>query len=269
MILSQQDINFYNKNKYLVIENFLSDQILTEYTQHITTLEKQGFKNFINKQPTYPVYFNEYNRPRKIEQLVTYSPKILDLYKEHIQPVINEIFGTETVLFKDRAVMKYKDNNGIGAHTDDVNMLHFVKRIISAGICITDQTKENGCLEVYNVDAISEMANVTGCAAPCMTGGPCACIQEIGDKDTDKKSKFFHFLEVPKGSVILLDGTLLHQSGINKTRSVRTLAYTLWNSLEDGDHYRNYYEYMEKHKNKDFSAPGADWDVYDKPYYSL
>ena len=248
MILSQQDIDFYNKNKYLVIENFLSDQILTEYTQHITTLEKQGLKNWINKQPTYPVYFNDLGRPRKIEEIAGYLPEILNFYKEHIQPVINEIFGTETVLYKDRAVMKYKDNNGMGAHTDNVTAMRPVKRIVSSGICITDQTIENGCLEVYNVNAIGEMANATGCAAPCMTGDKCACLDEIGDKDTDKTSKFFHFLEAPKGSLILLDGTLLHQSGINRSKSTRTMAYSLWNSLEDGDHYKNYYKHIERLK---------------------
>jgi len=257
--LTQDQVQFFNENRYLVKSDLVSAEYLELYNTCINKLTKKAIAEQIyatqNKLPyssadSYPVYlqsmYGRFPRPRKIEQIRGYLPDIEPAYaaiQEHVESLIGPAY-----LYKDRVVLKYPRSPGIGTHSDDVNNIDLIDRVVVVGLCLTEQTIENGCLEVYDVHAVANMAAAKGCDAPCMTGDPCVCIGDGTREDTYKSSKFFKKIETKPGDIIFMEGDLLHQSDENRSKKLRTIAYTLWNEKAQGDHYAKYYSHMEKIK---------------------
>lgn len=137
--------------------------------------------------------------------------------------VVSELFGEESVLFKDKINFKLPGGDGFKAHQDvQAGWDSYAALHITALLAIDPCTVENGCLEI---------------AAGRHQHGL------IGEKWKPLEEDSLHYVAVPTlpGDAIFFDSYAPHRSGPNLTGNPRRVLYVTYNKLSEGDHRRQYY----------------------------
>jgi len=205
-----------------------------------------SFKKVSQKRKHPALYLHDDGKtPRKLEQLSEHDPHFHTVFNNSkLSEAVTELYGEEIVLYKDRAVTKLPNTPGNLVHQDMVVGFDFVTSFISAAISLTEQTIDNGCLEIYNGPTYTAL-NPLKFDCPCVTGGACLCPYNMEISGTDRT---YTPITTGKGAVIFFDGFIPHKSGPNTTKNIRTLLYSIYNKKSEGDNYTEFYDYMFKNK---------------------
>ena len=142
---------------------------------------------------------------------------------EKLKGNISQLFGEESVLYKDKINFKMPGGDGFKAHQDvQAGWDRYAKLHITALISIDASTLENGCLEM---------------AAGQHKQGL------IGEQWQPLNEDALDYVAVPTapGDAVFFDSFAPHRSKPNLTNKARRVLYVTYNRLSEGDHRRQYY----------------------------
>ena len=166
----------------------------------------------------------------RMEDFEPYHKGFSRLFNDaRMQGIVSELFGEQSVLFKDKINFKLPGGDGFKAHQDvQAGWDTYSKLHITALLTIDPCTLENGCLEVapgFNRQGL------------------------IGEKWKPLPEDGVEYIAVPTrpGDALFFDSFAPHRSGQNMTNDPRRVLYVTWNRLSEGDHRRQYY--ADKRRN--------------------
>jgi ectoine hydroxylase-related dioxygenase (phytanoyl-CoA dioxygenase family) len=245
--LTQDQVNFFKENQYLIVDNFFSSDEIKSFNNSTNAVMSKAIKEYYKKSNEKEILtwlsLHESGKPRKLEKISSFNPDIKEVLTGNLKKVVAQLYGEEVNLYKDRAVIKFPNQPGNSAHQDMVVGFNFVKSFISAAICNTEQTIDNGCLDVYTGSKKYTKIEPFEFICPCITGGTCLCVQNIQESGVDPQ---YRSITAPQGAVIFFDGFLPHKSGPNLTDKHRMLTYAIYNKASEGNNYEEFYNFMYK-----------------------
>ena len=244
-ILSQAQIDAYNADGYLVLENQIPPDWLTRIRDEIARFEEEAASMTASNDrlDLEDTHTSENPRLRRIKLPHTISDAMHELMlSDHVLSPARDLIGPDLRLHTSKLNMK---SAGYGAavewHQDYAFYPHTNDDILAIGICIDDMAAENGPLMVFpgshkgpvydhHVDGV-----FAGAFLPQAAG--------LDMKDAVQ-------LSGPAGSVSIHHGRIVHGSALNTSdRSRRILFYemmaadafpimgsmTRWDGIEDYD----------------------------------
>lgn len=136
---------------------------------------------------------------------------------------VDQLFGEDSVLFKDKINFKMPGGDGFKAHQDvQAGWDRYARLHITALVSIDASTRKNGCLEVapghHNQGLIGESW------------------KPLPEDELD-----YICCPTEPGDAIFFDSYIPHRSGPNLTGKPRRVLYVTYNRLSEGDHRRQYY----------------------------
>lgn len=227
-----KNINFYNDNGYLKINNFFSKNeinILKKLINEIERLKpKKGkemiYKDLLNKKEILTRTENFYDYHKDIKKF---------LLKKKIYQCLKTITGYEPILFKDKINWKYPGAEGFEPHQDAQvwePLYKKIKSFVSLTISIDKTTKKNGCLEI---------------AAKYHKKGLLGNNKSAIPKKIVKKLQWKKIYTKP-GDIIIFDAYTPHRSSKNYTKKPRRMMYLTYNAKKDGNLRKKYFEDKRK-----------------------
>ncbi len=169
----------------------------------------------------------------RIENFCPYHDEIAKLICEgELAARVSELFGEQTVLFKDKINYKMPGGNGFTPHQDmQAGWGTYAGPFITVLVSIDDATPENGCLEL---------------AAGHHEKG---LIGELWRPLAESEMEGMEFVRCPArpGDAVFFDSFVPHRSGPNLTGDARRVLYLTYNRLSEGDHRIQYY--VDKRKS--------------------
>ena len=145
---------------------------------------------------------------------------------------VNDCFGEEGILFKDKINLKMPGGAGFNPHQDSqAGWDDYAKFYLTATISIDESTIQNGCLE------FAPGHNQSGLIGKLW--------KPLSDEDM-KNMKFIPIVTKP-GDAIFFDCYAPHKSEQNLTNKPRRILYLTYNKLSEGNHREKYY--LDKYKN--------------------
>ena len=149
-ILENKKKNFYNKNGYLVIENFFSTKITSKIKIAI---------NEVKENKNIQLYFDKSGLIRRMENF-TYEHKTFEFVNEKIKNLLLKLTSFRQNLFKDKVNFKPPKGEGFFAHYDGVfqfttpdskiknGWYEYTNDFTNCLICLDNFTVKNGTLEI-------------------------------------------------------------------------------------------------------------------------
>lgn len=242
-ILTQAQINSYQDNGYLVLENHLPSGIVKNIRHEIKRFEEESRElSESNERLELEVgHTADQPRIRRIRLPHTTSDVMRDLmYSDHILAPARDLIGPDLRLHTTKLNMKSAENGAVVEwHQDYAFYPHTNDDILAIGVIIDDMQSQNGPLMVYpgshkgpvfdhHVDGV-----FAGAFVPENVGlNPADAIELTG----------------PAGSISIHHGRIAHGSAVNNSdRSRRILFYemmaadafpivgslTQWHGIED------------------------------------
>lgn len=244
-VLSPRQIEAYNENGYLVLENQIPEDWIARIRSEIARFEEEaaGMTASNDRLDLEDTHSKETPRLRRIKLPHTISDVVRDLmYSDHVLAPARDLIGPNLRLHTTKLNMK---SAGYGAavewHQDYAFYPHTNDDILAIGVLIDDMASENGPLMVYpgshrgpvydhHVDGV-----FAGAIFPQDNGlNPADAVELTG----------------PAGSISIHHGRIVHGSALNTSdRARRILFYemmaadafpimgsmTRWDGIEDYD----------------------------------
>ena len=156
-----------------------------------------------------------------------------------VMRVLQELFGEEAVLFKEKINYKHPGGGGFAPHQDAV-AYRFVDHHISCMVPLDPATEASGCLWVspgYEQGLLptDDRGRIESSAAATLNWRP---------------------VPVEPGDLLFFDSYTPHYSETNTTNRPRRAAYLTYNAASLGDHREQYYA----DKRAEFDQAGGDFD---------
>ena len=152
--------------------------------------------------------------------------------KSKIIDCVNDCFGEQGILFKDKINFKMPGGSGFEPHQDSqAGWDDYAKFYLTAMVSVDESTIKNGCLE------FAPGHNKTG-----LIGKLWKPLSE-----NDMKNMKFIPIETKPGDAVFFDCYAPHKSEPNLTDKPRRILYLTYNKLADGSFKEKYYE--DKYKN--------------------
>ena len=152
--------------------------------------------------------------------------------RSRIMDCVNDCFGEQGILFKDKINFKMPGGSGFTPHQDSqAGWDDYAKFYLTAMVSIDESTIKNGCLE------FAPGHNKSGLIGKLWK--PLS--------DDDMKNMKFIPIETKPGDAVLFDCYAPHRSEPNLTNKPRRILYLTYNKLADGDFKEKYY--VDKYKN--------------------
>ena len=225
MNLSQDQINYFKENGFLLIRNLYNEKSMKniiEWTDEVT--------NYPETPNKYMMYFEESKLEKgkrilsRMEDIEPFHEGFSELFVHgEIQKITSQLFSEKALLFKDKINFKMPGGDGFKAHQDvQAGWDRYAKLHITALISIDPSTKKNGCLEIASGHHDKGL---------------------IGEKWEPLKEDALDYLSIPTnpGDAIFFDSYIPHRSGPNMTDEKRRVLYVTYNAVSEGDHRREYY----------------------------
>lgn len=255
-----QGLDSYNQNGYLLISDLYSDEEKSALLREVTAL---------TNWPETPGKWMRYYEPHRItqekilcriENFIPYSDLIRNtLTQGKMIECLNTLYGSATVLYKDKINFKLPGANGFVAHQDAPAFSAqgpLQKSHITVLIALDDMTIENGCLEVAtNTREIWEQKKMLPHSVK-------------GEILPEFQAEFiWKPIVMRPGDVLFFGSYIPHRSGPNLTSKARRALYITYNALSDGDKHDQYY--IDKRKAfppECERVPGVDYSEGAKIY---
>ncbi|MEE8334099.1 MAG: phytanoyl-CoA dioxygenase family protein [Alphaproteobacteria bacterium] len=142
-----------------------------------------------------------------------------------------QLFGEDTVLFKEKINFKMPGGGGFEPHQDSqAGWEDYAGNFVNVMVCIDAATVENGCIEL---------------AAGQNRRGLLRGMEPLTDDDI-RDMKFIAYPTEP-GDVAYFDAYTPHRSAPNPTNDPRRLYFATYNRASDGDQLEKYY--ADKRRN--------------------
>jgi ectoine hydroxylase-related dioxygenase (phytanoyl-CoA dioxygenase family) len=228
--------NEYNTNGHCIIKNFFSQDDINNILNDLESLTDDECVR----------YLDDNSQLRRVEE-VAYKKEHLSGANDKILEIIEKVFQTKMILFKDKYNVKPPKGEGFYAHYDGIfiwedengnkrNGWHeYAEEFFNVLIAIDKCDEGNGTLEVakeiHSELTFEEMLNNT------LKNGTPELSSEVQDKLT------FHKVDLEPGDIVFFSNRCPHQSQTNpsETRSRKILYYT-YNKASDGDNYQQYFD---------------------------
>ena len=196
-------------------------------------------------------YFDNLNNLRRIEKLYDKGKQLKNL-NEKISYLLNDVFGEQFLIFKDKFNAKPPGGEGFFAHYDGI--FHFINSknkkkkgwyeygdfFVNALVAIDDCNEENGALELAN----SHSGSFDQLLENTKKDGTPAITKEIEDKTK------FNIINLNVGDMVIFSNTCPHRSKKNDSMQSRRIIYYTYTKGINGSKYKKYFEDKENSKNK-------------------
>ncbi|MEE9551665.1 MAG: phytanoyl-CoA dioxygenase family protein [Gammaproteobacteria bacterium] len=244
-MLTEQQINDFKRDGFLVVKGLYSDDEMREITAW--TEEVSHYPELPGK---YMMYFEKSQLDSndrilsRMEDIEPYHEGFRNLFaSEKMLGVVSQLFGKQAVLFKDKINFKMPGGDGFKAHQDiQAGWDKYANLHITALVSIDASTAENGCLELaagqHNKGLIGESW-----------------------KPLEEDALDYIAVTAEPGDSVFFDSYAPHRSGPNLTESARRVLYVTYNRLSDGDHRQQYYDDKRKSYPPDCERePNKEYD---------
>ena len=224
-MLTQQQIDEFNRDGYVIIRGLYSEQEMKQITAWVD--EVAAYPEVPGK---YMMYFEQSrlqpgNRIlSRMEDIEPFHNGFSKLFTgEKMQGAVSELFGEPAVLFKDKINFKMPGADGFKAHQDiQAGWERYASLHITALVSIDSSTRDNGCLELapgHHKEGF------------------------IGERWKPLAEDALEYIPVPTrpGDAVFFDSYTPHRSDPNNTNSARRVLYVTYNRLSEGDHRKQYY----------------------------
>lgn len=157
---------------------------------------------------------------------------------ERLSGILDDIYGEEACLFKDKLIFKPAGALGCGLHQDFIAWPGFPRSFLTVLVPIDPATEENGCTEVF------PGRHRQGCLSP-----------EDGEyhelaSDVVEESRGVRLVLDP-GDVAMFGAFVPHRAAPNRSNSWRRQLYLSYNATSDGGqqrsaHYREFHRFLRR-----------------------
>ncbi|CRG49493.1 phytanoyl-CoA dioxygenase family protein [Yersinia wautersii] len=249
--------SFFDAAALANIETIYRD--LTDHAEEVirqAAAEKRTLAEFYHDNATL-IVVPEKTAPARVcrmEYLDGSSPDFHQQITRPVQQQLEALTGEKLVLFKDKCNLKAPRGGAFPPHQDAPAYLGFGPTIfITAGIMLDALTKENGCLHMatnYRQIAADRHSITPAGDYPLFDfydGG-----SRNGDIVDEVQQKLtWEAITAQAGDMLLFNSFVPHFSHINSSPQQRRVLYLTFNLLNEGEHYRGYYQ----KKWRDYSNP--------------
>jgi hypothetical protein len=181
-----------------------------------------------------PYRMNSTIAPERIDPVFDVSPLFQKLMAdERILSVLQDIFGEEALLFKDKLILKLPGVEGYTMHQDWAwgwQDLCPADEILSVSIQIDGADASNGCIELFP-DYHHKLLTPAGVQTNFRA-------EEIAEIDLSTGVK----METQSGDILIFHALTPHQSGRNNAAYSRRSLYLTYNAKRAGDLKAKYYD---------------------------
>lgn len=222
MYLVPSQVDFYNRNGWLLCRPFVGAEILdlqrwvTEVQQWSDDGEWLNYREMTSNGPKLCRTENFIPFHRELRQVLTSGS---------VFQIVSALMGEQPSLYKEKINYKLSGGAGFSSH-QDAPAYPFIETSISCMIAIDESTVLNGCLEVVDAQhqAILPM-NERGC---------------IIDEWVEQHD--WHPVEMQPGDVLFFHSHTPHRSGTNTSSRDRRAIYPTFNAAREGNLRDAYYE---------------------------
>jgi ectoine hydroxylase-related dioxygenase (phytanoyl-CoA dioxygenase family) len=228
---------------YVKISNFVNREFVDNLVKDIDSLKDDECSK----------YFDNQDKIRRIEKLA-FKRKYLSLLNDKIAEMLNNIFQTKMVLFKDKYNLKPPKGEGFVAHYDSIftwydennnpkrGWYEYCDTFYNVLVSIDESTILNGALEVAHSNDMSLSYDEL-------------FAKTIGDSEQLKQevedSLEFKPVELNIGDCVIFSDKCPHRSKKNNSDKVsRRIIYYTYTKKSDGDFYDEYFKDKDKSKTK-------------------
>ncbi|KAI9295383.1 PhyH-domain-containing protein [Neoconidiobolus thromboides FSU 785] len=248
-ILSKEDKEFYDREGYLVLKDFLNQsgkELLVEGCKEIS--------NWPEEKGKWMHYFEKDNETGKrklcrTENFTPYSSTVAQFVSgQRVSSLLEQVFNEPYVIFKEKLNYKLPGGNGFPAHQDFTTFTHLGQSThVTVLYAVDKMTVANGCLQLV------PKSHVLG-TLPMEEDTTLA-------KEWCEKQNWVH-IEAEVGDVVVFGSYLAHRSDKNTTNTSRKALYLTYNPAKEGSVHEEYY----KSKREHFPPPierveGKDYSV--------
>ncbi|KIW89723.1 uncharacterized protein Z519_09879 [Cladophialophora bantiana CBS 173.52] len=231
MLLTEEQLQFFRKNGYLILRDVLSEE---------ETKDLQRWAQEVHDWPTDAnspwMPYEEINAQGKTvlcrtENYANSHAGLNNLLRgEKVLNLLKQLSGEDMLLFKEKINYKLAGSGGFAPHVDSTAYTH-IKNINHLAILLAVDPSDmtNGGLEV--VDGSHEM-NVPI--------GKDNCIEP----EWVKQQKWTP-VELKAGQVLVFGSYLAHRSGANHSNHDRKALYATYNCAREGDLHDEYYAHRK------------------------
>lgn len=250
--LSDATIAQYREDGYVLCKDLLSNEERKNIVKW--TDEIQGWPEAKGK---WMEYFEMSNGKRilcRTENFLDYHQPLKQLITVKLNQAASQLFGEDTVLFKEKINFKLPGGSGFKPHQDAPAWVTFNQtRHLTAMVAVDAADESNGCLWMVKGEHLKG-------TYPHPNG---ALEEELC------ATWKWHPLHVAVGDIAFFDSYTPHRSYDNKSSRPRRVYYLTYNPVVDGDYRLAYYEdkrrafppEIEREPGKDYSAGGVVYNL--------
>lgn len=223
--------NDYEQNGYFILENIFNSEEIKSILNLIEGIKNNNYNNTLD----------ENNNLLRLENFLNKDDQLKKVIEIKIKPIIKECIGCDTILFKDKLIIKNPGSqNSLIPHVDGLfksfnyrlnketfGWYTYSSKFINVSIMLTDNNEDNGCLYInpiksndinyiYNTFIINNQNNRI---------------------DMNKISDGFKPIIGSKGSVLFFNPLCIHYSLNNCIENIRKNIYLTYSDAKDGDNY--------------------------------
>jgi hypothetical protein len=254
--LTPEQIQTYEDEGFLVLKNALPSHITNNLVRWADELEAL---------PETPGKWMKYFETDKktggrllcrVENFLPYFKDLEDLSYGLINDLSGQLFGEESVIYKEKINFKFPRGSGFNAHQDQPAFVSFgLKKLLTVLLPVDPNTRESGGLDFV-----------------CGKHKPASIFPQNSDGSirTDIEAKMtWRPIDGAAGDLVFFDSYSPHRSDINLSKFTRRNIYLTYNPLSDGSLRENYYiekrrsfpPECERDPNKDYSEGAKVFNV--------
>jgi len=232
---SNTELKQYNNDGFIIVRKLFSNdeiKIISNWIDDLSNTSPTMGKEMFYYEDSL-ITTNKKKILNRLEKFCDYNKQALKFaYANKIINRLQQLFGEEPVLFKDKINFKNPGGSGFKAHQDiQSGWLDYATYFISVLITIDPSTTENGCLEIVSGQH---------------KRGWIGRLWHPLEGDELKGLNFVKYETYP-GDVVFFDCYAPHQSKDNLSKKKRRNIYLTYNKISDGNKLEKYF--LDKRKN--------------------
>ena len=256
MRLTQEQIKQYEDDGFLVLKNALPAHITNNLIRWANELES------LPETPGKWMKYFEIDKKTggrllcRVENFLPYFKELEDLSYGLINDLSGQLFGEESVIYKEKINFKFPHGNGFNAHQDQPAFVSFgLKKLLTVLLPVDPNTRQSGGLDF-----------VVGKHKPAYIMPQ----NSDGSLRTDlEASMAWRPIDGSAGDLVFFDSYAPHRSDINFSEFTRRNIYLTYNPLSAGSYREKYYiekrrsfpPECERDPNKDYSEGAKVFNV--------
>ena len=216
----------FNNNGYLIVNNFLSDNLSKKLKKKIIDSEKSKNQNIYK-------YYTRSVKNRKlilnrIENLYLNNNEVRKILSVKVSYFLKRLFKENFLLFKDKVNFKNPGAKGFTPHQDLTiwKDMYGIKEFVTIAISLDKSDRSNGCLQVSPKSHLM---------------GELAKYEKSINKKKENKLSWKKIISKP-GDLIIFGDKLAHKSDDNISDKTRIIYFLTYNKKKYGSKIKIYFE---------------------------